>query len=88
MPLFKRMEEKYHQEVEMPELEKRKRELANRRNMYAFRVPIEEIQEHGHVHDEILKENKRMKHQNHNSSGYSLQTGGSYHNKLIDKVID
>ncbi len=39
------MEEKFQQDVEMPELERRKRELANRRNMYA-RVPYEEIVEH------------------------------------------
>ena len=44
-PLYKRMEEKFQQDVEMPELERRKRELANRRNMYA-RVPYEEILEH------------------------------------------
>jgi len=29
-PLYKQMEEKFHEEYEMPELERRKRELANR----------------------------------------------------------
>lgn len=44
-PLYMQMEEKFKQEVEMPELERRKRELQKRRNMVG-RVPIEEIVEH------------------------------------------
>lgn len=34
-PLFKQLEQKFKQEHEIPELEKRKRDLALRRNMYA-----------------------------------------------------
>ena len=52
-PLYKRMEEKFKQEVELPELEKWKWDLALRRNMHAQRVPIEEIYDHSVMHDQI-----------------------------------
>ena len=55
-PLYKRMEEKYHNEVELPELEKRKWDLALWRNMHAQRVPIEEIYEHSVMHDQYREE--------------------------------
>jgi hypothetical protein len=39
------MEDKFKDEVELPELEKRKKELAMRWNMFGW-VPIEEIVSH------------------------------------------
>lgn len=47
-------DERYKQEVELPELEKRKKELAEKRKLYKP-IDLEEIREHAKKHDEEIK---------------------------------
>ncbi|KAL4507219.1 hypothetical protein ABPG72_002012 [Tetrahymena utriculariae] len=47
-------EERYKQEVELPELEKRKKELAEKRKLYKP-IDLQEIREHAKKHDEEIK---------------------------------
>lgn len=54
-PKFVIMEEKYKNEIEMPELERRKLELAKKRQKLGS-VGIEEIAEHAKIYKEIAKE--------------------------------
>ena len=46
--------ERYKQEVELPELERRKQELAEKRKMYKP-IGIEEIRDHAKRHDEEIR---------------------------------
>ncbi|EAR99059.1 hypothetical protein TTHERM_00387010 (macronuclear) [Tetrahymena thermophila SB210] len=47
-------DERYKQEVELPELEKRKKELAEKRKLYKP-IDLQEIREHAKKHDEEIK---------------------------------
>jgi len=54
-PLYKEIEEKYEQEIAIPENERIKQDLAERKKLYQ---PIRrtEIEDHARVYDENLKE--------------------------------
>lgn len=54
-PLYKEIEEKYQQEVELPEMERIKQDLAQRKKHYK---PIQrnEIEDHARLYDENLRE--------------------------------
>ncbi|CAG9332015.1 unnamed protein product [Blepharisma stoltei] len=62
-PLFKKIQDNYQQSVLMPELEKKKAELAKKRNLFK---PLDhyDLVEHSRHHDEIMQEFDERRKQN------------------------
>ncbi|CAG9328229.1 unnamed protein product [Blepharisma stoltei] len=62
-PLYKKIQENYQQEILMPELEKKKAELAKKRNLFK---PLDryDILEHSKNHDELMRESEERRKQN------------------------
>lgn len=51
--MHEKLQQRYHSEVEMPELEKRKQEIAEKRNLYKP-IRMSDIEQHKRKHEEIL----------------------------------
>lgn len=79
-PLHKKIEEKYFEQVEMKELERRKEELAKKRQIFQ---PLNksELIEHARKHDQILREKER------NPSAPHVSESHSYHSKFLSEVM-
>lgn len=79
-PLHKRIEEKYVENVEMKELERRKEELAKKRQIFQ---PLNksELLEHARKHDQLLREKEK------NASASFFQDSQSYHSKFLTEVM-
>jgi len=59
-PLYEKMQEKFLAEVEMPELEKRKKDIAEKRNIYKP-VKKEDLDSHKRMFEEALKKREEEK---------------------------
>jgi hypothetical protein len=84
-PLYKKIEKEYEKQYVMPELEKRKKELADKRN---FLKPIkrEELDEHDKKYQEILK--KREVDRHHELKDDNNYDPSKYKSKFLDEILD
>ncbi|KAL4460323.1 hypothetical protein ABPG74_000074 [Tetrahymena malaccensis] len=82
-------DERYKQEVELPELEKRKKELAEKRKLYKP-IDIQEIKEHAKKHDEEIKIRK-LQAKTNVLAEYNNLEGDSYKypkTSALNKVLE
>jgi hypothetical protein len=84
-PLYKKIEKEYEKQYVMPELEKRKKDLAEKRN---FLKPIsrEEINEHDKKYMEIQKKQEAKRHQE--SKDDTNYDPSKYKSKFLENVLD
>jgi hypothetical protein len=84
-PLYKKIEKEYEKQYVMPELEKRKKELADKRN---FLKPIkrEELDEHDKKYQDILK--KREVNRQQESKDDNNYDPSKYKSKFLDEILD
>lgn len=84
-PLYKKIEKEFEKNYVIPELEKRKKELAEKRN---FVKPIDrsELDEHAQKYEEIRKQEMAKRQMKYNdSSDYDPSV---YKTKFLDSVLD
>ena len=80
--LYQKMTQHYVDDVEMPELEKRKKEIADKRNVYKP-IRMDDIEEFRKKHDEQMKKSdeERKKEQVH-----KVKEQAKYHEKVIKEL--
>lgn len=88
--LYEKMQEKYMTEVEMPELEKRKKNIAEKRNIYR---PLrkEDLDSHQRTYDEVVRkceeERKKEAEKKRLDEAEYLQRANKYKTAFTDEVL-
>ena len=86
-PLFRKLEERYREEEES-EMEKRKRRLAELRQMKGVKMNHEEIIEHAKKMEELAKEKSEERRKIREERSNFSYDASKYHNKFMESILE